>query len=202
MIRGFLLILDAGGSWEKIARAQRGFFFILLAHLLPLLVIPAGVEAYAMTRLGEGRTIAGDAIVVTPEMALRYVAACAALGLAVVLGAAKIVEWISRSSHFATSFRICFTLVAYGLSPLFLLHLLDALPGVNTWVCFGIGLALSIGVLYLGVPNVLRPDPAKAMGLYLTVAVILLGLCGLAHFVALGVLHNELNLRFWEAFVR
>jgi hypothetical protein len=202
MIRALLLVLDAGASWEKIARAQRGFVFIVLVHLAPLMVITIGLEAYFMTRLGAGRTITGDLIAISQQAALRYGVAALILSLGVILIVAKLLERISRSFHNVTSFSACFTLVAYGISPLFLLHLLDALPGVNTWVCFAIGFALSVAALYLGVPTVLKPDPAKAMGLYFVVSVVLLVLAGLAHFVAQTILLDRLNPRFWEQFIR
>jgi hypothetical protein len=202
MIRALLLILDAGASWEKIARAQRGFLFILCVHLLPLLVFTLGVEAYAMTRLGESRTIAGDLVIVTRHTALRYALGALVINVVVILAGARLVELIGRSFHFPTSYRACFTLLAYGLSPLFLLHLLDALPAINTWVCFAIGIALSVAALYLGTPVILRPDPAKAMGIYMIVSLMLILLAALGHFLAQELLHNRLNLRFWEQFLR
>jgi len=202
MIRGLLLILDAGASWTKIAQKQRGFWFIFLVHLVPLMAMTLGVEAYALHRLGEGRTITDARIDHTWEEAVRYALTVAALNLGVILAGAKIVEHIGRSFHNASSYLPAFTLLAYGLSPLFLLHLLDALPGINTWICFGIGIALSIAALYLGIPTILKPDPAKAMGIYVIVSVLLLVLTGLAHFVAVQILHNELNPRFWEQLVR
>jgi len=202
MIRGLLLILDSKSSWEKIAAAQRGLLFVLSVHLLPLMAITLGVEAYGMMRLGEGRTFVGDIINVTQESAVRFFVASIALNLVVILVGAKLFQRLGANFHLAWPYTPCFKVLAYGLSPLFLLHLLDALPGVNTWVCFGIGILLSVGVLYFGVPTVLRPDPSKAMGLYVIVSVLVVVLAGLAHFMAIQVLHDQLNPRFWEQFLR
>ncbi|MBI5384647.1 MAG: YIP1 family protein [Verrucomicrobia bacterium] len=202
MIRALLLIFDGAASWEKIAKAQRGFLFILCLHLLPLMVLTLGVEAYALTRLGEGRTITGKLIIVQPQAALTYAGVSAALILAVVVSAARILQRVGRSFHNSLSYLQCLRVIGYGVSPLLLAHLLDALPSINTWVCFGLGIALTIVVLYLGVPHVLRPDPAKAMGIYLLGAVVLLVLSGLAHFLAVQILHGEFNARFWEQFVQ
>jgi hypothetical protein len=198
MIRGLLLILDAGGSWNKIAQAQRGVWFILFAHLLPLLAITLGVEGYALTRLGEGRNLAGDVVVITPAAALRFELAVAILNLGVILFGAKIVQQFGKSFENPLSFVVCFRVLAYTLSPLFLAHLADGLPGINTWLCFGVGILLSLTVLYLGIPIVMRPDPAKAMGIYLMVSVLLLVMTGLSHFLAIQVLHDQVNLRFWR----
>jgi hypothetical protein len=201
MIRGLLLILDAGGSWNKIATAQRGFLFILAVHLLPLLTITLGLEAFALVRLGEGRAISGDPTRVGTEAALRYAVAEAVLNLGLILVGARIVQQLARSFHDRVTYLTCFTILAYTLSPLFLLHLLDALPGVNTWACYGAGILLSVAVLYLAIPIVMRPDPAKAMGIYVTMAVLLVVMTGLAHFLAVQILHNQLNLQFWRDFL-
>jgi hypothetical protein len=201
MIRGLLLILDAGGSWNKIAQAQRGPLFIFLVHLLPLLAITLGGEGYALTRLGEGRNLAGEVTVITPAAALRYGLAVAALNLGVILFGSKIVQQFGKSFENPLSFVVCFRVLAYTLSPLFLAHLVDALPGINTWLCFGGGILLSLTVLYLGIPIVMRPDPAKAMGIYLMVSVLLIVMTGLAHFLAIQILHDQLNLRFWRDFL-
>jgi hypothetical protein len=201
MIRGLLLILDAGGSWTKIAQAQPGYLFIIFVHLLPLIAITLGLEGYAMTRLGEGRTITGDIIPVTQTQALAFIICSAGLNFLMILVASKLVQHVAKSFHTMLSYLACFRLLAYTLSPLFLLHLLDALPGAPTWVCYAIGILLSVGVLYLGIPILMRPDPAKAMGIYLIAAVPLIVLSGFVHFLSIQVLHNQLNLRFWHDFL-
>jgi hypothetical protein len=198
MIRGLLLILDAGGSWAKIAQAQRGVVAVLFLHLLPLMAAALGVEAFAMVRLGEGRTITGNIIPVTVEAAVRFAAAAAILFLLAVFLGAKIAQLLARNFHDTAPYDACFRLLAYTLSPLFLLHFVDALPGVNTWFCFAAGILLSVVVLYAGVPAVLRPDPAKSMGLYLILSVLLMVLAGLVHFLAIQILHDQVNLHFWR----
>lgn len=196
------MILDAVASWEKIAKAQRGFLFVLGLHLLPLMAITLGIESYALVRLGEKPSITGLVKPVPQELAIQYGLAAAALNLTVVLLGAKFVQQVARSFHFEAGYVSCFTALAYGISPLLLAHLLDALPGINTWVCFGIGIALTVGLLYHGVPRVMRPDPAKAMQVFLMTALLVTVLAGAAHFVAQGVLHGELNARFWEQFLK
>jgi hypothetical protein len=203
MIRGLLLILDSKSSWEKIAAAQRGFLFVLLVHLVPLMATTLGVEAYGMMRLGEARTSFTEEIIkVTQESALRFLVAAAALNLLAILAGSKLMQRVGGNFHLAWGYASCFKVLAYGLSPLFLLHLLDALPGINTWVCFAIGIAMSVALLYFGVPTILRPDPSKAMGVYMIISVLVVVLAGLAHFLAIQVLHNQINPRFWEQFTR
>lgn len=202
MIQTLLLIFDAGASWQKIAKAQRGILFILLRHLVPLLVISLGVEAYAMTRLGEASGVTGHKLVVSERLAVRYAVTAAALYLVVVFFGGKLLQRLAASFHNQIAYPACFTTAAYGISPVILLHLPDALPGLPTWVCFVLGAALAASSLYHAVPQLLKPDPVKAMQLYLVSVILLLGLAGVVHFVSIEVLHDQIDYRFWEQFLR
>ena len=82
--------------------------------------------------------------------------------------------------------------MAYGLSPLFLLRLLDAFPSVPPWVPWSIGILLSIGALYHGVPRMMEPDPAHAFGLFLMSSLVLLLVTGLVRFVTWWYLEGKL----------
>jgi hypothetical protein len=95
------------------------------------------------------------------------------LGLVLVFFGAKLVKSLGETFHGQHTFEQAFKTVAYGLSPLFLLRLLDAFRGVSPWTSWGIGIALSIAVLYHGVPRVMQPDPPQAFGLYLVSSVVL-----------------------------
>jgi hypothetical protein len=107
---------------------------------------------------------------------------------------AKVVKSVAETFHGRNTFTQCFTLVAYTLSPLFLVHLLDAYPGMNQWASFGIGMVLSVAALYHGVPRVLQPDPPHAFGLYLISVLLLSGIAGLARLVSLLVLTGKIKL--------
>ena len=201
MVRALLLILDADGSWKKIAKNKRGFLFIFLLHLLPLLVVTLGAEAFAMTKLGEGRAITGHLRIVSSASAWEYFIAAVVLNLGMVLAAAKILQRIALSFRDNTTYLECFTVVAYALSPLYVAHLADAIPALNTWACFAIGMALSVSSVFHGTPAIMKPDAAKGFGVCLMGAVLLLLMAGLVHFMDIQVLHGELNFRFWEQFL-
>jgi len=201
MVRALLLILDADESWTKIAKNKRGFLFILTLHLLPLLVVTLGVESFAMVKLGEGRSIADRVLRVSPSSALEFWITSVVLNLVMILSATKILQRIALSFRDKTTYLECFTVVAYSLGPLYLAHLLDALPALNTWVCFGIGMALSVAAVFNGVPAIMKPDAAKGFGVCLIAAVLLILMAGLVHFMAIQILHGDLNFRFWEQFL-
>jgi hypothetical protein len=66
------------------------------------------------------------------------------------------------------------------------------LPHLNTWVCWGIGITLSVAVLYRGIPRIMKPDPSNALGLYLLCSLLLIAVSGLAHFLANLVLQERI----------
>ena len=47
-----------------------------------------------------------------------------------------------------------------------LLRMADLSPAITLWGPWGVGIALTIAVLYHGLPCILRPDPPHAIGLY------------------------------------
>jgi hypothetical protein len=192
MITAFQLILTPFKAWGKINAAQRGVFRVFLLFLVPLLVLTVGVEGLALWQWGEPRGELGFFVKVSREQAIRYSAAQLALLMTSIFLGAKFLQWNTHSLQVFTSYRQCFTLMAYGFSPIILLRLLDAIPKVNTWVCWGLGALLSIAVLYQGVGLILRPEQTKGFGLYL-VSVIIVGLSGgLSHFVAVAILHGKI----------
>jgi hypothetical protein len=76
-----------------------------------------------------------------------------------------------------------FTAMAYGLGPLLLLRLADLSATIMPWVPWSVGLALTLGVLYLGLPCILRPDPPHAIGLYFMTCLTLIVTAGLARLI-------------------
>src|SRR2546426_7078 len=74
----------------------------------------------------------------------------------------------------------------------FLFRMFDALPSLNTWVCWGVGIALSVAALYRGIPRVMKPDPSNALGLYLLCSLLLTAISGVTHFLANLILQQKL----------
>ena len=202
MIRGILLIFNPIRNWDKIAGAQRGFLFVLLLHLLPLMMVTLGLETWMIDRFGEKNRMTDLVVKVPRQTAIDYGATEFVLNLVVVLLGAAIVHKIGNTFHGHQTYLECFTLMAYGLAPLFYLHVVDGYPRAPTWVCFSIGILLSVMLLYQGMPRLLKPDPTKALGLYLTISIVLVLLALLVHLLAVFVLRQQLDIRFWETWSR
>jgi hypothetical protein len=78
--------------------------------------------------------------------------------------------------------------------------LINSLAATSPWVPWGIGMALTIAVLYHGVPRMMDPDPAHAFGLYLMSCLVLVLSTGLFRFLTSWYLagkFGELNINLF-----
>jgi predicted tellurium resistance membrane protein TerC len=192
MIKVLLLILSPFKTWEKIAEKNRGFLAVSILFVLPLIFIAAAGEGYGLLRWGEKRGEFAHISKVTRELALRYEIVQIALALIILFVGAQLLLSVARSFQLNATFSQAYSTVAYGFSPLFAVQLLDGIPMVNTWICWGLGAILSMTVLYHGVALMLKPDQTKGFGIYLTTVIFMLIFSGLAHFVAWSVLQEKL----------
>jgi hypothetical protein len=182
MIKALLLIFEPTNAWERIARTRRGLAFILIMHLLPMIILTSIVEGYGLERWGKVRDIGPRRFYTRNEVIIFEIAQAILFTLVVFIGA-KLIKSIGQTFHGRHTFTQAFASVAYGLSPLFLLHLFDALKDVSPWVPWAIGILLSVGVLYQGLPQMMEPDPSHAFGLYMMGSLLLILTTGLARLV-------------------
>jgi len=192
MIKALLLIFEPFATWERIWRARRGLAFVLLVYLLPTLILISVVEGYGLYHWGRPRELGPHRFYTKGEVII-FEAAQFILFLAVVFIGAKLIKSIGETFHGRHSFTQAFVVTAYGLSPLFLLHLVNALKDVSPWVTWAIGIILCMAVLYQGVPRMMDPDPAHAFGLYLMSSLLLLFMTGLARFVTAWYLQGKFH---------
>jgi len=183
MIKALLLIFRPIQAWERIFRAQRSFAFVLLLYLTPMVLITVAVEGYGLVHWGQWQKDVTYLKKFTPGEAVVYEVAQALLTFGLVFLGAKIIKSLGETFHGRHTYTQAFTIVAYGLSPLFLLRLLDAFPWAGPWTTWGIGIVLCVSALYQGVPRVMMPDPPHAFGLYLMSSLLLVIITGLARFV-------------------
>lgn len=192
MIRALRLIFSPFHAWTKVAAEQRSVGFILCLFLLPLLVICVGFESFALTRWGERGGELGHLVKISQPVALRYAATHISLFLACAFFGGFSLLAVAQSFNLASTFRQAFTVIAYALSPIVLARLPDAVPALNTWVCWGIGGLLSLSVLYHGVALTLKPDQTKGFGLYMLSVMIVIVSTGVSHFIAVAVLQQRI----------
>jgi hypothetical protein len=206
MIKALLLIVNPIATWDGIIRAQRGVVSILVVYLLPLLLLTSACEAYGLIhwgklqheslfenlfKLGKGPIQIPQLKKFSPDETMVLEAAQLLLSLVVVFVGAKLVKAVGETFRGRHTYNQAFTAVAYGLGPMFLLRLFDAFSGLSPWVPWGVGIVLSIAVLYQGLPRVMEPDPSHAFGLYFMSAVLLVLVTGMTRFVTAGCLGGD-----------
>src|ERR1043166_6970984 len=137
MIRALMLVLNPSATWEKIEADPRNVARTFFLFLLPLMLLSAAVEGWGLWHFGVERSTLADLatrrVNVSTELAVRYEVAQLGFGLLIVLGGAWLFRLIGEGFHRRHSYAETFTTLAYSTSPLFLLRMFDALPGVNTW---------------------------------------------------------------------
>lgn len=190
MIKALLLIFTPMKAWDRIIPAQRGTFFILTTFLLPLLALTSLAEGYGLVHWGERQKDVNFIRLFSAKEALVYEAAQLVLSVGIIFVGAKIIKSLGETFHGRHTFRQAFTAVAYGLSPLFTLRLMDAFV-INPWIAWTVGMLISAMALYHGVPRTLQPDPAHAFGLYLVSMFLLAIASGLVRFVTAWYLEGK-----------
>lgn len=191
MLSALQMLFSPFKAWEKVVAANRHWVFLLLTMVLPIIGITAAVEAAGLLNLRHRHTEVGT-VQFSKERVQKYEVVYVAASLAIILLGTVFLQSVAASFDVTATYSQCFAVLAYTYSPIMFLHMLDALPGINTWICYGIGLALSFQVLYHGVGLCLRPEQTKGFGLLLFSALFVTVLSGLAHFAAVMVLEGKL----------
>ncbi len=193
MIKALLLIVRPMATWEGILRARRSLFFVLAAYLMPLLLLVGLGEGYGLVHWGKWQGEISHLKTFPVREAAVVEAARFLLSLLVVFVGANMIKSLGETFRGRHTYTQAFATVAYGLSPLFLLRLLDAFSGVSPWVSWSIGIILSIAVLYHGVPQMMEPDPAHAFGLFFMSALLLVLVSGLVRLVTAEYLQGRFS---------
>ncbi len=192
MIRVLQLLYSPADAWPKIVVAKRGVVTTLLVGLLPVLVVSFVAEGYAYLHGSDTAGHLSRSIPLTRDQVLRLEVVQFLMALAIVFAGAKLIQWVGESFHFTPRFETSFTLTAYGLSPIFLAHLLNCIPAMNPWISWALGTCGCIFILYQGVAVVLEPEHTKGFGLYVLIALVFTLLSAMDHIVSLMALQGKL----------
>jgi Yip1 domain len=183
MIKVFFLMFEPAVAWEKVAQTKRGYAFIFTTYLLPFILLGTAVEGWGLHHWGKWQPKLQIFKDFTAHEILAYEAIQFFLLLATVLVCALLVLRVSQTFHERNRYLKAFTLTAYGFSPIFLFHLLDVAPRMSPWATWGVGVGLTVWILYQGIPRVLQPDPTHAFGLYLSSIFVVILTSGLARLI-------------------
>lgn len=190
MFRALNLLFSPEPEWQKAALKPPHVLTVLFLSIIPLMAATLAIEGWSLVKYGEVfRGLA--ARTVSLERAITYEVFYGVMSLVVIFLGARLLQNVGESFNLNANYGVCFTLIGFGYSPLFLARLLDALPQINTWICWVVGVALSFRILYHGVALWLRPEQTKGFGLLLVSFVYILVLSALVHFASIQVLQGR-----------
>ena len=191
MDKTLLLIFSPDAAWESIRRSRRTVFFILLVYFLPLLLLTSAGEAYGLNQWGEWQSRVARLRRFSLGETVVFEVCQFLLSLLIVFIGAGLLQSISAAFQARHTYLEAFTVVAYCLGPMFIFRLFNALAFMPPWVTWCIGITFSMGVLYHGLPRIMRPEPAHVFGLFLISGLVLLIITGLAQFVVTWFLQGR-----------
>src|SRR5688500_7981591 len=191
MIRAFQMIFSPAGVWPKIAEKNRPLLFVLFLSTLPLIIACLALEGFGLERLGD--SISGFGRVnVERTLIYKYLVLHLLGDLFFLFFGAYFLLSVAKSFTPGATYSQAFTTLAIGSSPIFLMHALDGIPALHSWLCWGIGVGLAIRALYHGVAVNMKPEQTKGFGLYIVSMFSVGFLSGLAHFVCVATLHGKM----------
>lgn len=191
MIKALFLIFESEAAWDRVALSRRSLGSIVTFYLLPMMLLVAVAEGCSLVLKGRWQSAVNAVKLFTPAEAVLSEAMELLLMGVVIVVCARLVKALGETFRSGNTYTQTFKVVIYGLSPMFLCRLLDAVPTVNLWVPWGLGLLLCVKVLYHGVPRIMQPDPPQAFGLFLMSALLIGMVTGAERFITYGYLNGN-----------
>jgi hypothetical protein len=175
MLQALLFMFEGEAAWDRVVLKEERFTKVLLWHLLPMMLITAGLEGLGIKHWGRWQSGLSEYRHFSVRHIVAYEVAQSLLNLIMVLVCTYLVLQLGRTFHGRQTYTFTrsFSAVVYGFSPMFLLRLLDPLPAMNLYVTWLLGISICITILYNGLPRLLLPDPTHAFGLYVSSAIVL-----------------------------
>ena len=195
MLKVFFLIFEPGVAWEKISKARHGYVYILGTYLVPVILLASAVEGWGLMHWGKWRPNYKKVYEFSDQTVLHYEILQAGLLLAVVFISAVLLHIASQNFHGKRTYLQTFTTIAYGFSPLFLLHLLNIWPTMHPAIPWCLGIVMTMWILYQGIPRVMSPDPVHAFGVYLSALFIVVLMSGIVRLLTAMFLLGQYNFK-------
>ena len=128
MIKALFLISEPGVAWDRVVQSGRSLVWVLFFYLLPMMLVVAAAEGLGLMEWGKRQAAIGLIRKFNPGEAVVYELMQSLLMLMTIAVCAHFLKMLAKTDRRSVTYRQTFTLVIYGLSPLFLLRLLDAVP--------------------------------------------------------------------------
>jgi len=191
MTRMFLFIFQPAAQWDAVVQAKRGLGFILGVHLLPMMLMASFAEGAGMAGGRKWHAGIHGVKYFTVGEAVVWEMMQLMLMLVVIAICAYLIRLMGETFNSRFPFRQTLIVVIYTLSPLFVLRLLDAIPGISFWIPWGIGVFLSLKILYCGLPRILQSHLSHALGLFFISSLFVVVLTGAERLVFIRCLNGQ-----------
>ena len=112
-----------------------------------MMLIVGAAEGLGLVKWGRWQSAMGQIKVFSMREALLYETAEMLLMAVVILAGAHFIKALGDTFHARNTYAQSLTVVIYGLSPVFLLRLLDVFPTVNLWLPWAVGIMLTTKIL-------------------------------------------------------
>jgi hypothetical protein len=179
MVLVLTMLISPARGWQWAARSSHGVLRTLLQHLFPLLLLGCVAEGYSMIQWGKPAYSFGAISALTPAQVITLQFYEFAIGVLVVFACAGLLCALANTFHRRQTCSRALLLSVFGLGPIFLMRLVNAIPAVNPWISWGVGALLAVAVLYEGLPRVFNLDPAHTPGSYFSSSLIIVLVSGL-----------------------
>lgn len=199
MIRFFKLLTQPAPNWENLFENPPGAWKVFFSFFLPLLALSLVVESagwYFLQISASFLTSAPQSISVFEDQIIRWQAIQLGLTFALLLGLPLILKWVSESFGVKLPFSHAFLFTMYSISPMLMVRIPDALPWINTWICWAVGLLVSFRFLYHGAPYLLQRKLAGAFGFFMVTGLVFSVLLAIAHVTLQVLIAREMRELF------
>ena len=188
MIRALSLVWDPATVWENIARDKKNLGYVFTAYFLPVMLLAALGEGFTLTQWGTWTAEGHGLMRFDFGQILIFETVRSAITCSIV-GACSYLVWLLRDPFYARyNFSQSLVLVMYSLCPLFLLQVLNGIPGLNLWLSWGVGIYFSLRIFYPGVHTLAKTVPGSAAGLFFISSVAIISLTGAQRFMIIQCL--------------
>lgn len=166
-------LVSPGKQWQRVANASLGELRTSALYVFIFAALPCYAWYHGTTEIG-WRVMGGELVRLTPDSALKLVAAFYCAIILALWGIGYAIHWMAGTYGSITTFTKAYALAAYGATPLFVAGLFGFHPLL--WLDLTVGIVAvswAVYLLYSGLPVVMN-IPAERGFLY---ASAVIGVC-------------------------
>jgi hypothetical protein len=183
MLNAVLVVIRPEIGWARVARREENFLVVALIEWMLLALVTMGFESWGMIELGAGKNSIGGAYNLSLVRILNYQIVYLLLFSLFVCVASVLIYFSVKKDIIQCGFYYLAGVVVYLSSPVLVMKILDAFPGVNTWVCFMMAMVLIVVSTYAAIPKILFPNVSDGFSIFILISLILCGMLFCCHFI-------------------